>query len=361
MIDGNQNNWELAERYIAGSIPAGELAILHARLNNDPHFAADFEECLSVMQSLTDSGKQQRFRSMLSAIGKEQKTTTLLSVNKGTRVIPLRTHYLRTAGVAAGIALLTTLSTFWITSHSQKKTTAQYDRLRREMATIKTSQKNIINKVNQQNAAPALPAAYTGTGFAISNDGYIITNYHVTEGADSVYIQDSKGGYYKASVVSFDQKNDVALLKVANKSFTFGKGELPYTLATAKKGLGARVYTLGFPQDEVVYNEGYISGHNGFLGDSMQYQLELPASFGQSGAPVMDAQGNVIGIVTARQGDAGSTFAVSSKAIHELLSNLPKEMSVTLPQANKLGKLKREQQVQKLEAYTCSIQIFKKQ
>lgn len=360
MTDRNQN-WQLAECYIAGNIPADELTALHNRLHTDPIFAADFEECLSVLQSLSDSGKQQRFRSMLATISKEQKATETSPAKKEIRVIPLRTHYWRTAGIAAGIALMTTLSTFWMTKHSQKKTTDQYDRLRREMATIKTSQKNIINKVNQQNAAPALPAAYTGTGFAITNDGYVITNYHVTEGADSVYIQDSKGGYYKASVVSFDAKNDVALLKVANENFSFGKGDVPYTLASGKKGLGSRVYTLGFPQDEVVYNEGYISAHNGFLGDSMQYQLELPASFGQSGAPVMDAQGNVIGIVTARQGDAGATFAVSSKAIYSLLNNLSKEVTLNLPHANKLNKLKREQQVEKLEPYTCSVQVFKKQ
>ncbi len=356
MID-KHNHWEFAERFVAGNLSYAEQADLEKTLADDPHFAADFDASVNMIQSLQNSGRQHRFRNMLSNISRQVSNI----IPKEVKVIPLRTHYWRTAGIAAGIAIITTLSTFWITAHNQKKTTNQYNYLRRELEHIKTSQKQIISRVNEQNTAPMQPANFSGTGFAVRNDGYLITNFHVTEGADSVYIQDSKGNYYKASVISFDEQADVALLKIARDDFEFSKQDVPYTFASGKRGLGSRVFTLGFPQDEIVYSEGYISGRNGFQGDSLQYQLELPASFGQSGAPVLDAQGNVIAIVTAKQGEGGNTYAVSSRAVQRLLKNLPDDMQVTLPKINKLSALSREQQIEKLQAFTCSVKVYKTQ
>jgi S1-C subfamily serine protease len=352
--------WPLAEAYVAGTLPAAELEALRRRLATDAAFATEFNECADTLRSLADSGRQVRFKIMLAGIAAKANAGQPTVVPAAGKTIPLRTHYLRTAGIAASIALVTTLSTYWMTTHSQKKASDQYAKLRRELATIKSSQKQIISNINRRYAAPEQPATYSGTGFAVSQNGYLVTNYHVTEDADSVYIQDSKGDYYRADVVSFDKASDVALLKVAYSKFSFGKGEVPYAVAPSKKGLGARVFTLGFPQDEVVYNEGYISSANGFEGDTLQYQLELPAAYGQSGAPVLDAQGNLIAIVTARQGKAGATYAVSSKAIHHLVRDLPEDVKLSLTRRNKLVKLNREEQIKKLQDYTCAVKVWKK-
>lgn len=355
------NNWELAEAYVSGAMPEAEQQDLHARLETDPVFAAEFHECVNMMSALEDSGKQKRFRNMLVSIAEEQKEEAASSWR--VRTIPLRTHYLRTGAIAAGIALLTTLSTFWMVNNSHKRQSSQYSQLKRDLETIRQSQNALNQKISstKQHPSPALPANYSGTGFALTNDGYFVTNYHVTEGADSVYIQNRDGEYFKATLVSFDAKSDVAILKVTNKNFRFGKGEVPYTLASNKKSLGAKVYTLGYPQDEVVYSEGYISSKNGFLGDSMQYRLELPASEGQSGAPVVDASGAIIGIVTGKESEsAGTTYAVGSKAIHKLIQSLPKEEKIKLPKSNKLAKMSKEQQIENMEFYTCSVKVYKK-
>ncbi|MGC4056823.1 MAG: serine protease [Chitinophagaceae bacterium] len=121
-----------------------------------------------------------------------------------------------------------------------------------------------------------------GLGFALTNDGYVITNYHVTEGADSVYIQTRNGEYLKASTISFDAKSDIAILKVESRKFRFNKQQsaLPYTFATAKKSLGERVFTLGYPQDEIVYSEGYVSSRNGFSG---RFHAVPPGITGRAG------------------------------------------------------------------------------
>jgi S1-C subfamily serine protease len=349
--------WELAENYCSGRLNDTEKTAVDNRLLSDADFAADFNECLHLIQSLHQSGSQKQFRNTLVSI---EESTKQKASNWKVRTIPLRTHYLRTAGIAASIAILTTLSTVWIENHNQKTQTSQYRLLRRELETIKRSQKAIIKNINSANQ-PAQPQAnFSGTGFALSNDGYFVTSYHVTEGADSVYIQNRDGETFKANMVSFDEKADVALLKVDNKSFRFAKKEVPYNFASSKKSLGANVFTLGYPQDEIVYSEGYISSKNGYEGDSMQYRLELPASPGQSGSPVMDKQGNVIAIVTGKENNTeGTTYAVSSNAVYTLVQKLPKEEKLKLPKGNRFSRMSREQQVENLEYYTCQVRVFK--
>lgn len=358
MMTRDFNNWQLAESYVAGILSTTELAALKTRLETDPVFAVDFQECVNMLQSLGSRGKQQQFRNMLLNIHQETATEQKTPSWK-VRTIPLRTHYLRTGAIAAGIALLTTLSTFSIVTHNEKKRSSQYSLLKRELETIKRSQSAIIKNINGAQNTPVAPANYSGTGFALTNDGYIATNYHVTEGADSIYIQNREGQYFKAHLVTFDQKSDVAILKVDYKNFRFAKTDVPYTFASSKKSLGSRVFTLGYPQDEIVYNEGYISSKNGFQGDSMQYRLELPAAPGQSGAPVIDVNGNIIAIVTGKESETnGTTYAVSTKAIFNLINS--SDINMKLPKTNRLSRVNREQQVEKLEFYTCSVKVYKK-
>jgi len=359
MTDRDMRNWQLAEAFVAGSLPEAELLALNTRLETDPVFASEFFECVDTLRTISESSKQKQFRNMLVSIHQGETVADSPSAWK-VRTIPLRTHYLRTGAVAAGIALLTTLSTFWIVSHNEKKRSSQYSLLKRELETIKRSQSAIIRNINEpQPVAPVAPANFSGTGFAISNDGYFVTNYHVTEGADSVYILNKNGEYFKAHIVTFDEKNDVAILKVEQKDFRFAKGEVPYTFASTKKTLGAKVFTLGYPQDEIVYNEGYISSKNGFLGDSMQYRLEMPAVPGQSGAPVVDNNGNIIALITGKESEtSGTTYAVSTKAIHKLITG--SDLKLKLPRSNKLSRLSREQQVEKIESFTYSVKVYKR-
>lgn len=349
------NHWDLAEKYIAGTLNVSDYEMVQHRLENDSVFAAEFQECLNLIQSLEDGGKHKRFRTMLVDIRKENNQP------KTIRTIPLSTHYWRTAAVAAGIAVVTSLSIFWMINHSEKQRTSQYSMLRKELENIKRSQNVIINNINEsKDAAPAVQANYSGTGLALSNNGYFITNYHVVEGADSVYMQNSNGDYYKANLIAFDKKVDLAILKVDDKKFRFAKTELPYTFASGKNGIGSRVFTLGYPDNEIVYNEGYISAKNGYEGDSLQYLLNMPSRPGYSGAPVVDARGNVIGIISANNSDAASniTYAVSSQVIYSLVKDLP--VNIRLPKGNGIKNLNREQQVEKMENFTCSVKVYKR-
>ncbi len=356
MLTGN-DIWILAEAYVAGTLAASKLNELKDRLAIDPQFAAEFNEHVNMLRSLEGAGKQMRFKSMLADI---QNSRTKVQV-KPSRTISLKTYYLRTAGIAAAMALFTSLTTYWVIQHNNKRIASEYSLLRRDLEKYKRSQNQLIYNLKEQQNKPAEEARYTGTGFALTNDGYLVTNYHVIDGADSVYIQNKEGRYLKAIPVGFDQASDVAILKVEDKNFRFGKAEVPYTFATNRRKLGTRIYTLGFPQDNIVYNEGYVSSKNGYNGDSSQYQLEVPAYPGQSGAPIMDANGTVLAMITGKEsGSEGTTYAVNARSVLQVVRNLPKEEAIRLPKANKMSHLTLEQQIEKMESYTCSIKVYKR-
>jgi len=306
------------------------------------------------------------FRGMLKAINENLKEEG--GNVRPARLIPLRRHFLRTAAVAAGGAVLTSLVTILLLQGPPARKASSYHtlvKMQKDIAKIKNAQYQqhlTINKIKDslERSAPDAEVNASGTAFALTNHGYLVTNYHVVNGADSIYIRTRDGRYFKTFTVAYDEQSDIALLKVEHKSFRFGKGEVPYSFAPGKSPLGARVFSIGFPQHEVVYNEGYVSAMNGFRSNPSQYRLDLPANPAQSGAPVLDAQGNVIAIVTANESESVNiTYAVSTEALHKLVHTLPKQMNIHIPRHSRLGRLSREQQIEKLQDYTCLVQVYK--
>ncbi|MBC7554054.1 MAG: trypsin-like peptidase domain-containing protein, partial [Taibaiella sp.] len=323
----NNNVMEIAEAWLAGTLPPAEKAAVKSRMDADPAFAIEFNESLNLISSLESFGKSKKFRGTLTDIQQQQQS------KKGLwdkiRTIELPSYFWRTAAVAAGVALLTSVVNYSFFVNTASRNASQYNTISREVEHIKVVQKKqqeqqnaIIDSIKKKNLnlAPPSEVRYTGTGFALTNDGYFVTAYHVINDGhgdcDSVYIQSNDGIYYKASLVNFNSKTDLAILKVEKKNFRFAKAEVPYTFATAKTGLGSGIYTLGYPKNDIVYSEGYVSARNGYDGNERQYTLELPAGHGQSGSPVLDSKGNVMGMLTAISGvNEANTYAVSSGAL----------------------------------------------
>ncbi len=362
----NTNNiWEIAESYLDGTMLPAEVAAVNARLKTDSTFAAEFNENINLINSLNGNGKQKRFRAMLTDIHKKQ-----VAEKPAKRTFALPAHFWRTAAVAAGVALITSISTYTLFVNSANKSASQYSTISREVEHLKTVQKKqqelqnaIIDSIKKKNA-PVIPTSevrYTGTGFAITNDGYFATAYHVINYGkfDSVYIECNDDKYYKAVLVNYNEKTDIAILKVEKKNFKFSKGEVPYAINSSKAPLAAQIFTIGYPKDDMVYSEGYISAKNGYNGDASQYTLALPAGHGQSGSPVLDANGNIAGMLTAISGpEEANTYAANSAALVDVLE--PIRASMHLPKNSKLGKLSREKQIEQLEAYTFSVKVYKK-
>lgn len=361
--------WEIAEKYVSGQMTADEYTALENQKTANVVLAREFDRAVKLLRTMQDKTRTEAFRRTLSGI---HTTATLpaktFSPKSSRRVLPFRVNW-RTVAVAASVAGVISLTGGLLSNKTTNKDAARYRQLSREIEAVKRSQNNLVQAQKQilsevksvKHAMPTAPANATGTAFALNNSGYLITAYHVAQDADSLYIQTRKGESYKASLLAFNPQADVAVLKVEDKSFRFAGGDIPYTFATRKSGLGARIFTLGFPQDEVVYSEGYVSAFNGYRGDSTQYRLELPADPGASGAPILDGSGNVVGIVAGRNNEfSGATYAVASPELLRLLRSMPKEIRPSLSTTNNLKSLSREQQLNKLQDYTCIVKVYKK-
>ncbi len=362
--------WELAEKYVAGKLTAAESSALQAQQATDAAFAREFAQATDLLRTLEDKARTENFRKTLTQLRSPAHHTAPAAAPPppARRItIPFRVNW-RTVAVAASVAGVISLAGV-LSNKTTNNDAARYRQLSREIEAVKRSQNSLVQTQQQlisevksvKHAMPSAPVNATGTAFALNNSGYLITAYHVAQDADSLYVQTRKGENYKASLLAFNPQADVAVLKVDDKSFRFAGGDIPYTFAPRKSGLGARIYTLGFPQDEVVYSEGYVSAFNGYRGDSAQYRLELPADPGASGAPILDGSGNVVGIVAGRNNEpGGTTYAVASPELLRLLRSMPKDIRPALGTANHLKGLSREQQLDKLQDFTCIVRVYKK-
>ena len=158
-----------------------------------------------------------------------------------------------------------------------------------------------------------------------------------------------------------DVKHDLAILRIKDHKFN-GFGRLPYTFKGGQADLGERVYTLGYPREDVVYGEGALSARSGFDGDTAFYQVSIPVNPGNSGGPVLDAQGNLIGVMSGRQENAQSaTFATKSSYLVRLVDSLKNKQPVQpyhLPRTNQLSGAGRPQQLKRLQDFVFVVKVY---
>lgn len=165
----------------------------------------------------------------------------------------------------------------------------------------------------------------SGTGFFVSENGYIVTSYHIVEDAKSILVEISildTVKEYEATVIAEDIENDLAVLKVDfddknNKS-------IPYRISYNDIELGSSVFTLGFPMVETMgksikLNTGIISSTSGFMGNDHAYQISVPINPGNSGGPLFDENGNLVGVIKSiYSGAENVAYAVKSKHVNNL-------------------------------------------
>jgi S1-C subfamily serine protease len=185
----------------------------------------------------------------------------------------------------------------------------------------------------QQPGVPVVPSSpqrvATGTGFFITADGYFVTCFHVIVGSQSITLRNLKGQTFAARVVLADRANDLAVLK-AEGSFK----PLPVG-ASGDMRRGAGIVTMGFPNVrqqgiEPKVTDGIINSFSGANNDPRVFQVSAPVQTGNSGGPLVNMEGNVVGVVAskldaaavARQtGDIPQNvnYAIKSQYLLELL------------------------------------------
>ena len=151
--------------------------------------------------------------------------------------------------------------------------------------------------------------ASAGSGFIISEDGYVVTNHHVIEGGTSVSVITYDEREYKATVVGYDEVNDVALLKI--------EGQFPCVAIGSSDELqvGDQVMAIGNPLGELTstLTVGYVSAKDRMVttdGTSLNMlQTDAAINSGNSGGPLFNAKGEVVGINTAKYSGTSSSGA----------------------------------------------------
>jgi S1-C subfamily serine protease len=194
-----------------------------------------------------------------------------------------------------------TLRTFAQFMSSEQVAEAQ--RLSREFV----PRKETPSSRSDNSSSPDSPLA-SGTGFFITDDGYLISNYHVVKDATKVRLITS-AGLIDAKVVQVDAANDLALLKAVGRF-------APLPIAASRTvNLGGTVATVGFPNIGMQgfapkLAKGEIASLSGAADDPRYFQISVPVQPGNSGGALVDERGNVIGIVSAKL-DAGAALAAS--------------------------------------------------
>lgn len=161
---------------------------------------------------------------------------------------------------------------------------------------------NIYGQVSQ--------TASSGSGFIISDSGYVVSNYHVVEGATklSVIMYDSKE--YEAQLVGYDATNDLAVLKIEGEDFPYVKLGSSDALA-----VGDQVMAIGNPLGELTstLTVGYISAKDRAVNTEGSYmnmlQTDAAINSGNSGGPLFNSNGEVVGITTAKYSGTSNSGA----------------------------------------------------
>ena len=184
----------------------------------------------------------------------------------------------------------------------------------------------ITTEITYYNIFGQVSAAVAGSGFVIDEDGYILTNYHVVEeayaGDYEVSVVMYDGTEYIAEIVGFDEDTDIAVLKIDAEGLSAAELGDSETLT-----VGQVVYTVGNPLGELSYTmtSGIISARDRAITTDTDvavnmFQIDAAVNEGNSGGPVYNSQGQVIGIVTAKYastGVEGLGFAIPiSDAVH---------------------------------------------
>ena len=179
-----------------------------------------------------------------------------------------------------------------------------------------------------------------GSGFFVNEKGYIATNYHVVDGAKAIevtFIRNGEAENYPASVVMSDKQNDLAIIKIDSPSFQ-PMPTIPYNFSTRIKDTGSEVFTLGYPiadvmGEEVKFTDGKISSKTGIQGDVTVYQISVPIQPGNSGGPLFDNQGNLVGITSSGLNrdyfkSENVNYAIKSSYLKSLIDSLPYQIEL---------------------------------
>ena len=360
---------ETVERYIRGEMKPDERVYFEQLRKTNPEVDQLVVEHTLFIHQMNEVGELRKFKSTLNEVHTDLAEKGLINSDRlkgNAKVLYLLKKYKRVAAIAASIAGITTLSISLLVWSLSPKPDKKIQDLSRDLDKVKKDQivtRAEVNKIQKNITTqfnPNIPFKSGGSGFLIDGKGLLVTNLHVVRNARNIAVQNRKGDIYNAKIIFTDIQKDIAILKVDDDNFK-PLNSIPYNISKTSTDLAEPIFTLGFPRDSIVYGQGYLSANTGFNGDTLSCQIAIAANPGNSGGPVLNHNGEVIGILSTRQVSAeGVVFAIQSKYIHSVLNELKKadtSLRVKVPAFSSLKGMDRTQQVKKIEDYVFMVKV----
>lgn len=345
---------ELIERYLEGDMSPVEKAAFEERLENDPSFLKEYELHMQVRRSFSWEMDRRSLRSVMHHAHREMEGPGL--TNKSIIKVKGTVSVRRIILIAASVSLLISagsLVTYNLIQENEAR--SSYARLNRTSSPVESTKAVIEeNAVAPANVSDSEEKQQTtiATAFAIHEDGWMLTNHHVVAGKKYVYVEKMADSLnrYVAEVIASDKRLDIALIRVSDPAF-IKLPQIPYVFGTEDAMIGQRVFTLGYPKDDIVYSEGPVSSLTGYKSDTIALQLSLPVNPGNSGAPVFSENGELMGVITGKNIEAdGAAYGLKVSHLREFLQNC-EEYKESLPKKNLLKGKKLTDQVKRIDSF----------
>jgi serine protease Do len=367
---------EAVERYLSGEMPADERVYFESLRKSNPEVDQLVVEHSYFLQQITRFEDVRQLRNTLNETHVHLAESGSIAAPKlkgRAKVVYLFNRYKRTAAIAASIAGITALcisALVWSVSPVKPANRRDIETLSRDIQVIN----NKVNQVKNQNDVlrqqitnvaenTKTPRQYTsgGTGFLIDTKGLLFTNYHVVENARYIAVQNSSGKEFQAKVVYRDPERDIAILRIDDQAYK-APSSIPYGIKKTGADIAEPIFSLGYPRNDIVYGEGYLAAKTGYDGDTLSVQISINANRGNSGSPILNRNGEIVGVLSARQTTVeGAVFAVQSKYIYQALNNLRKidttYHNIKLPTSSSLKGSDRTQQVKKISDYVYMVKV----
>lgn len=361
---------DAVERYIRGEmLPDERLLFENLRKSNSEVDQLVVEHTL-FLQQMNRFAERQDFRHTLHDVhnGLSEQGNINTEPSQRGRVVQLWQKYKKVVAIAATIAGVTAIGlSMLVNTVTPINKDPDVVELGKKVTEIEIKTDNLDKKIqhvdNKQNSQQQetlidMPVNVYGTGFLIDPKGMMITNAHVVKNSRNIYVENNRGERFRAIVLKLDVFRDMAIIKIDDDRFK-SFGSLPYGIRKTTSDLAEPIFTLGFPREEIVYGEGYLSAKTGFNGDTLSCQISVAANPGNSGGPIFNRNGEVIGILSTKETKAeGAVFAVQSKYIFQALEELkgnPLYKHVQLSTRSSIAGMDKVQQVKKVQDYVFMV------
>ncbi|MFY7965428.1 MAG: S1C family serine protease [Chitinophagaceae bacterium] len=358
------------ERYLDGTMLPAEKAYFEELRQNTHEIDQMVVEHSMFLHQMDNFSGRKNLQLNLSEV--HTKLLSMGDINEGgeqtakSKVVSIWNRYKKVTTIAAavggGIALMISSLVAYFNPISPDIT---------KLGVQLKQQQNQIAVLNSEIIKSKIPTKAEikggGSSFLIDGKGYLVTNAHVLDGATYASVFSEDGKEYNAIIAYKNNESDLAILKIEDEEFEPIKN-LPYGIKKSNADLGDEIFTIGFPnfpRTDVVYNVGYLSSIKGFNGDTVSCQIQMNANHGNSGGPVFNKRGEVIGVLSTKLSKAdGVSFAIKSKNIYQLVDDFKKSDStatnIKISTSTSINGDERTSQVKKIESYVYMVKAYRK-